>query len=133
MRLTFNANLDFGLTVPGGGRWAYTLLGVVIALALFRLSTRVPVHARTYATSLALVIGGALGNLSERIARGTVTDFLDLGAGSFNVADVVLTSGLLLYLYIRGRDGANEEGWTWHRQHWIMPHVLPPSARVRSP
>ena len=99
MRLAFNANLDFGLTVPGGGRWAYTLLGVVIALALFRLSTRVPVHARTYATSLALVIGGALGNLSERIARGTVTDFLDLGAGSFNVADVVLTSGLLLYLY----------------------------------
>jgi signal peptidase II len=59
----------------------------------------------------ALVIGGGLGNLVDRIARGSVIDFLFIGVGPlhtnvFNVADVVLLAGIGLLIvpgWLRGR------------------------------
>ena len=50
-----------------------------------------------------LLIGGALGNLLDRIAMGYVLDFIDLGVGSlrfwtFNVADMGISLGILLIL-----------------------------------
>ena len=53
---------------------------------------------------LSLVLGGALGNIFDRIARGAVTDFLDFHVGgyhwpAFNVADSAITTGALLLLF----------------------------------
>ncbi len=59
---------------------------------------------------LALVLGGALGNLFDRIATGTVTDFLEVYYGNyyfpaFNIADsgISIGAGLLLIDMLRGR------------------------------
>ena len=58
-------------------------------------------HMDTTAVALSLIMGGALGNLWDRIAKGTVTDFLDFYVGQhhwppFNIADSALVTGGIL-------------------------------------
>jgi signal peptidase II len=58
---------------------------------------------RTKNLSLALILGGALGNLTDRIGTGRVTDFLDFGIGTmrwpvFNIADSCITVGIILFI-----------------------------------
>jgi signal peptidase II len=71
----------------------------LVAVLLWRDGAR----SRKLATGLALVLGGALGNLYDRAIPGTVTDFLDFYAGSFhwpafNIADSAITTGACLIL-----------------------------------
>ncbi|MBO7656301.1 MAG: signal peptidase II [Alphaproteobacteria bacterium] len=74
--------------------------GVIIALLLFYLLRR----AKSYEVApLVLIIGGALGNLVDRIRFGAVIDFLDFHIGgahwpSFNIADMFITIGVLFYI-----------------------------------
>lgn len=54
--------------------------------------------------ALSLAVGGGIGNLIDRIAFGSVTDFLNFGIGQvrtgiFNVADMAIMAGLFLFLY----------------------------------
>jgi len=65
--------------------------------------------------SLALILGGAIGNLIDRILLGAVTDFIDLGIGTlrwpvFNLADAAVTIGMitLLALILFERDKQSE-------------------------
>jgi len=58
---------------------------------------------RTKNLSLALILGGALGNLTDRIGAGRVTDFLDFGIETmrwpvFNIADSCITIGIILFI-----------------------------------
>jgi len=71
---------------------------IVIGVMLWRLPQRVSVLT---STSLAMVFGGAFGNVWDRIFRGTVTDFVQVFIGSydfpaFNVADSAITVGATL-------------------------------------
>ena len=66
---------------------------------------------------LALILGGALGNLSDRIIRGTVTDFIEVYHGTwtfpaFNVADSAITVGAVLLLFdlVKPHHKSIEEG-----------------------
>ena len=64
---------------------------------------------------LILAVGGGMGNLIDRIAHGAVVDFVSLGIGPlrtgiFNLADVAITIGLLLFLAAGARETANETG-----------------------
>lgn len=73
---------------------------VVVVFAMMRGSGAMPLTSRV---ALALVLAGAIGNLSERLLHGYVTDFLDLYAGSyhwpaFNVADSAITIGATLLI-----------------------------------
>jgi signal peptidase II len=74
------------------------LLMAIIGSMLWRLPAKSGV---VFSTALALVFGGALGNLWDRVARGTVTDFVQVFIGSyefpsFNVADSAITVGAAL-------------------------------------
>ncbi len=74
------------------------VLMAVIGVMLWRLPAKSSVFL---ATALALVFGGALGNLWDRVSRGTVTDFAQVFIGSyefpsFNVADSAITVGATL-------------------------------------
>lgn len=74
--------------------------GIIIALLLFYLLRR----AKSYEVApLVLIIGGALGNLIDRIRFGAVIDFLDFHIGAihwpaFNVADMFITIGIVFYI-----------------------------------
>jgi signal peptidase II len=72
---------------------------LVLAAWLWRL----PRDARLLGIALALVLGGALGNLVDRVAYGYVIDFLDFHAAgwhwpAFNVADSAISCGVVLLL-----------------------------------
>lgn len=96
-----NPGIAFGLFSESASRWISYLLVVsaafVILLLVWLLSAG---HAGGMATQagIALIAGGAAGNLLDRLLHGGVTDFLELYAGSFrwpafNVADSAITIG----------------------------------------
>ena len=101
MRLTllYNPGAAFGLSLGAYSRslfTALTILALVVLGALYRSSAP---RDRTRPLALGLVVGGALGNLVNRLwsARGVV-DWIDLGIGehrwpSFNAADVGISIG----------------------------------------
>jgi signal peptidase II len=105
-RLTYthNAGAAFGINVGEHSRIFFlvlSLLALVVLAALFR-STRATDRVRLLA--VALVIGGAIGNIIDRLrySRGVV-DFLDFGIGNarfpiFNVADMAVSTGAVLLL-----------------------------------
>lgn len=105
------AFLGLGGTLPAHVRHALLVVGVAIgvaALVLFAIMRVARPATVLQVTALALVCGGGIGNLIDRIWRdGRVIDFLNVGVGPlrsgiFNVADVALLAGAaLLFLTIR--------------------------------
>ena len=95
---TRNTGIAFGLFEGGGALLAVFALAALVALLVFfhRHQDRALVWLPT-----GLLIGGAVGNLIDRLAAGEVTDFVDLGPWpAFNVADVAITFGVLTLLYV---------------------------------
>jgi signal peptidase II len=103
-RLTyiFNRGAAFGIHLGDWSRIAFSILPVAAAVLLYLMYRQTPWSDRTRLISIALVTGGAIGNLIDRIrsSRGVV-DFFDFGFGNvrwpvFNVADIGVTVGALL-------------------------------------
>lgn len=99
-----NTGVAFGLLPAHGDLTAtllLTLLGLVALGVIGYYFLRTPADHRLLLASLSLVLGGALGNLLDRIAAGAVTDFIDFYVGdwhwhTFNVADSAITIGIVL-------------------------------------
>ncbi|MEM7048119.1 MAG: signal peptidase II [Acidobacteriota bacterium] len=99
-----NTGAAFGLFArPEAGEtsWLLTGLGLVALGAIGTYFVLTPARARLLLASLALILGGAIGNLIDRLVSGAVTDFLDFYVGShhwpsFNVADSAITVGIAL-------------------------------------
>jgi signal peptidase II len=104
---THNSGVAFGLL---GGAHAYLTIAiaVVIVLALGYFATRTAHRLAWLPTGM--IIGGALGNVIDRLRFGYVTDFvkLPLGWPPFNLADAAITVGVLLLMLIIGRSGSEE-------------------------
>ena len=96
VRETYNEGIAFGMFQGIGPLVGWLSIGLLIGL-LFYL-TRIPQDQRLIRAGLALIIGGAMGNLVDRITVGRVLDFLEtpLRPGIFNVADVLINLGLIL-------------------------------------
>jgi signal peptidase II len=95
---TRNRGIAFGLFSEGGA-----LLAIVAALALAALLAFFVRHIdrRLVWLPTGLLIGGATGNLIDRVREGSVTDFVDLPLWpAFNVADMGITFGVLALLYV---------------------------------
>lgn len=76
----------------------------VLYLLLQKTASLKPNSANIYKVTLSLILGGAIGNLIDRIFIGSVVDFIDMFAGgfhwyTFNIADSALTIGMLLMLF----------------------------------
>ena len=100
--LVYNPGAAFGLHVGEHSRWVFMALTVGALLILGRLYVSTREGDATRITSLALVCGGALGNLIDRIRSDLgVVDFLDVGVRdarwpTFNVADMAVSIGAFL-------------------------------------
>lgn len=112
LKYVTNTGVAFGLKIGslGWNRVIFSLVNgvaiIVIAVVVWKLTPRQKVHLAT----LSVILGGAVGNLIDRLRQGMVIDFLDFGVGAwrwptFNVADMAITGGgiVLIYLLIRGR------------------------------
>jgi len=117
-----NTGVAFGLFAAhgaGGGSWLLVLMGLAALTAVFLYFRFAPERNRLLLSSLALIVGGAVGNLIDRLASGAVTDFVDVYVGShhwpaFNVADSAITIGIALMIvdsfrpHHRGRERAGQ-------------------------
>lgn len=119
VRLTYthNRGAAFGIHVGDHSRTFFLVLSLVALIVLWVLYRATPATDRQRVAAVALVAGGALGNILDRIRyeRGVV-DFIDVGIGAhrwpvFNVADTAVSIGailLLLSFYAEGRLRAAE-------------------------
>jgi signal peptidase II len=103
--LAFNTGAAFSFLGDAGGwqRWFFIGLGVAVSAVLVVWLSRLSDEDRRTGWGLALVLGGAVGNVIDRIWLGRVVDFLDFHwAGyhwpAFNVADMAITCGVALLL-----------------------------------
>jgi signal peptidase II len=101
--LVHNRGASFGIfsDAPGWASVALIVFAILISIALAIWMWRV--DETLLAVALALVIGGAVGNVIDRIRFGAVVDFLDFHVGNwhwpaFNIADSAITIGVILLI-----------------------------------
>lgn len=114
LRLVHNPGAAFGIHVGAYSRIVFTLLAIVALVVLGAMVRQTRVADWPRLVALALVCGGAVGNLVDRLrsSRGVV-DFIDVWIGSFhwptfNVADMAVSCGaitLAVVLWQEGKDG----------------------------
>ncbi|HUO52025.1 MAG TPA: signal peptidase II [Gemmatimonadaceae bacterium] len=102
LRLVYNQGAAFGIYLGEYSRWIFIGLTIVAVVLLGRMFAHTAEGHRARIIALAMVIGGALGNLIDRVrsAQGVV-DFIDVGIGvhrwpTFNVADMGVSIGAVL-------------------------------------
>lgn len=108
LRIAYNRGIAFGMFQGIGP--AVGWLTLLFLLGLFVYLLRLPRQVWLLRVGLALLIGGALGNLVDRIFVGEVLDFIQtpLRQGVFNVADVMIHSGVILTILGSWRRGKSE-------------------------
>ena len=100
LTLAYNSGAAFSFLSDQGGwqRWFFVAIATVVSLMLVSWLRRMKAEESWQACAMALILGGALGNLYDRIVNGYVVDFLlvyyrDWYFPSFNLADVGITMG----------------------------------------
>lgn len=100
-----NTGAAFSFLSDAGGwqRWFFVVLGVVISLLVIVWLRRIPARRGWLGAALALVVGGAVGNIIDRLMHGYVVDFVSVHYKgwffpAFNVADSSITVGAVILL-----------------------------------
>lgn len=103
LKLAFNTGAAFSFLADQGGwqRWFFVVLTFVISIVLMVWLYRLEKAQRMLALALTLILGGALGNVYDRLLYGHVVDFIDWYAAgyhwpAFNIADAAIVGGALL-------------------------------------
>jgi signal peptidase II len=102
LRFTYvrNPGVAFGLFADHGLPLGW--ISIVALAAVLWLALRAPVRAWPRSVALGLILGGAAGNLYDRLRYGSVLDFIDVGIGphrfwTFNVADAAISVGVVVW------------------------------------
>ena len=114
--LVHNPGAAFGFLSQAGGwqRWFFIAAGIAIGVFVAVWLRRCARSGRQWlAAALTLVLGGAVGNLWDRIVRGAVVDFIDVYYGrfhwpAFNVADAAITVGAAILILSAFFGGAED-------------------------
>ncbi len=103
--LTYNTCSAFSFLANAGGwqRWLFTVIAVVISGIILQWIYRLPRDETLTAVSLCLILGGAIGNLIDRVYLGHVIDYIQVWLGSypwpaFNIADAAIFVGAVLLI-----------------------------------
>ena len=98
--LTYNRGAAFSFLAQAGGwqRWFFTITTIAISTVILLWIKRVPPEEKFTSVSLCLILGGAIGNLIDRVYLGYVIDFIQVWLGSypwpaFNIADASIFIG----------------------------------------
>jgi signal peptidase II len=115
LRITLVKNPGAAFGVYQGGRTFFLVASILASIIVTYVGLRTPSIKRAMRFLLGLILGGALGNLIDRILAGEVIDFIDMGVGQtrwpvYNIADTAVTIGAagLVILFMRTR-GEEEE------------------------
>ncbi len=113
VKLTYieNPGMAFGIQI--GSSALLTVFSVIATLGLIAYMIFHWHESKVQKAALALILGGAIGNLIDRILYGSVVDFLDIGIGHtrwpvFNIADAAVVIGMFILIYAVFFAGKNE-------------------------
>jgi signal peptidase II len=102
--MVYNEGAAFSFLANSGGwqRWFFSALALAVSIFIVWMLNRNATQ-RMFCWSLSLILGGAVGNLIDRLIYGYVIDFLDVHVSSwhwpaFNVADSAITIGAALFV-----------------------------------
>lgn len=105
LTLIYNTGAAFSFlsTADGWQRWLFAGIAIVVSVIIIGWLRTLDTTAYWQAAALALILGGALGNLWDRLALGHVVDFIDIYYGrahwpAFNIADAAITLGVLMLI-----------------------------------
>ena len=113
--LAYNYGAAFSLLADAGGwqKWFFSGLALIMSVFLIIYLLKVPRQAKLLSVGLALVLGGAVGNLIDRLLNGKVTDFIHVHYADvwhypiFNIADIGICIGIALIvidmLFLEGK------------------------------
>lgn len=103
--LSYNPGAAFSFLSDAGGwqRWFFTVLAIIISVVLLLWIKKLTSGERLTAIALCLILGGAIGNLIDRLLYGYVIDFIQVWLGSypwpaFNIADSAISVGAVMLL-----------------------------------
>lgn len=124
-----NTGAAFGMFQQMGG--VFTILAFIVSLAILYYFPQVPARDWPLRLALAMQLGGAVGNLIDRLTIGSVVDFISVGNFAvFNVADASISIGaavLVLAMWLRERGERSSGGGPQE-----TPSVRGESADIRS-
>jgi len=110
LTLAHNSGAAFSFLANESGwqRWFFAIIALIVSVIIFFWIKRLQKHERWVAIALALVLGGALGNLWDRLTLGYVVDFLDfyyqnsvqkaMHWPAFNIADMAISIGAFMLI-----------------------------------
>ena len=105
LTLVYNKGAAFSFLSNAGGwqRWFFMVLSFTVSIALIVWLTKLKIHQRLQTVSIALILGGAIGNLIDRSVYGHVIDFIDVYYNNyhwpaFNIADSAISIGAVLII-----------------------------------
>ena len=117
--LTYNTGAAFSFLADAGGwqRWFFTISSIVISGVIVVWLKKLEKDDNLTAIALCLILGGAIGNLIDRIYFGHVIDYIQVWLGSyawpaFNIADAAISVGaavLILSSFIKPQNNASKE------------------------
>jgi len=106
LTLMYNKGAAFSFLANAGGwqRWFFLTLTSAVSIFIFLWIRKLKTHQILQYSALALILGGAIGNLIDRAIYGHVIDFLDVYFNqhhwpAFNIADSAITVGAILLIY----------------------------------
>jgi signal peptidase II len=112
--LAYNKGAAFSFLSDAGGwqRWFFTIIAAAVSAVLVVWIYRLKQHEKLLAIALALVLGGAIGNLYDRVMLGHVVDFIlvhyqENYFPAFNIADSAISVGavlLILDAFLQGKE-----------------------------
>jgi len=116
LTLVHNTGAAFSFLSEAGGwqRWFFALVALLVAVVLVRWLAQLRSQQVWIAVALALVLGGALGNVWDRLWLGYVVDFIDVYYGgwhwpAFNIADSAISVGAVMLVIDALRGGHKDE------------------------
>ncbi len=119
LTLAYNTGAAFSFLSDAGGwqRWFFIVLTLIVSGVILHWIWTLRAQESLHAAALALILGGAIGNLIDRIWLGYVIDFIDVYYQRyhwpiFNIADSAITIGvtLLIYnLFVNQRNKSDDE------------------------
>ena len=117
--LTYNTGAAFSFLADAGGwqRWFLTLTTILVSIVIFIWIRKLPSDDKITGVSLSLILGGAIGNLIDRIYLGYVIDYIQVWLGSypwpaFNIADAAISVGaaiLIVSSFVKPAKSENQE------------------------
>ena len=112
--LTYTHNEGAAFSILTGQRIFLILIAITILVILFNYIRKNKIKTKVESVAFSLIIGGSLGNLIDRIARGYVVDFLDFKIFGynypiFNLADTFIVVGVFLLLILTFRKEHNND------------------------